>query len=443
MEIVRTIAEVDVLIESTAAHDIYFEEIFLDKYKLKNGASQLDICTAISDKKFVPLYLKWEIIDKCNFSCPFCYIAGHSSNKVVRFNDIKQHIKDFIDQGLLYCVLTGGEVLLHPDFCDIYTFLKEHGVIVEVYTNGSLINDEYIKLFKNLNPYKIEISIYGLGKIPFKRNTNSNYNCSTILKNILHLKENKINVIAKTPVNRLTSAYIDDIGGWCNRHGIVHYFSTDISNGYDAYSLESFSASNDDIIRYDLKNELAYIAKNGYPDNFIKRKKSFSCAVGSYGYHINSKFELLPCSFFNGKINGIDISRHGVKDSLFTLKNYIEPIKNTNMLNCNGCIAYSYCKMCPAIGDIIVAIDGRFKFATNNDYCLRVIGNYSEIYSSIQSNNEQCSHCGATYTVFLPVQKGYIKSEIYYCPECGTGYSCHASSSPRISLLTKRKDRLA
>lgn len=58
-----------------------------------------------------------------------------------------------------------------------------------------------------------------------------------------------------------------------------------------------------------------------------------------------------------------------------------------------------------------------------------------------RSNNvETCDYCGATYTVFVPEQKGHMDSEEYFCPECGKGYSCWASNTPRVDLLTKRTD---
>ena len=69
------------------------------------------------DNEYTPLVATFEITNNCNFNCRFCYINTQS--------EIKKDFKYLIEQGLLMIYLTGGEVLSHPEFFEIYRFFKE------------------------------------------------------------------------------------------------------------------------------------------------------------------------------------------------------------------------------------------------------------------------------------------------------------------------------
>ena len=49
------------------------------------------------------------------------------------------------DAGVLYVLLTGGEVFLRSDFRQIYEAISEMGFSVQIYTNGTLITPEIAK----------------------------------------------------------------------------------------------------------------------------------------------------------------------------------------------------------------------------------------------------------------------------------------------------------
>lgn len=392
MDVIRKIGNVEVLVDCNLPHDIYFDEDTIQKNNLNRNMSQIDVCSLLSKDEFRPIYLMWEIIDKCNLSCPFCYIVGHSNNKLIRFNDAKAHLDILIEKGLLYCLLTGGEVLLHPDFIQIYQYLRENGVIVEVYTNGVLLNKEHFSIFRRYNPYKIEVTIYGISDDIFRLNTNSKISPKNILFNIEYLHDIGLNVICKTPVNSITEKEFNDIRNWCVTKNIRHYYSTDVSDSYSNSSLQNFSLPIDEKLKYDIENELEFMSKNpGFyeSENIIKNKLCFSCSVGSYGIHINSNFELLPCSSFNGKFTGIDIQSIGMQDSLLKLNEYVSSFHKKPIIGCYGCEASDNCKMCPATGDVVISKGKIIGYKTNNAYCESTMTYHKKI-SEIIALNQNC-----------------------------------------------------
>ena len=196
-----------------------------------------------------------ELTNNCNFKCPFCYIAGKSKYaKFRKFDELRPLFDSLIKHGMLFCTLTGGECLLHPDFKKIYLYLKKNGVLVSILTNGSLLNEKIISIFNKYKPYKVEISLYGDEQYFNKNTMQKNYDLKDIKSNILLLKKHKINVICKTPLNSITENSFSKILNWCNKNNISYYYSSELFNSYDG----------SDNTKYKLKDkELIKLIKNG------------------------------------------------------------------------------------------------------------------------------------------------------------------------------------
>ena len=365
MNIVRTIGNVTLMVNTKAANEVFFEEEFLASKKITNlNLSPTDICELVTENKYIPMIMSWELLDKCSFKCPFCYIVGHSRNNIIRFSKMKTELRKLIDKGLFYCLLTGGEATLHTDFVEIYQFLKASGVLVEIYTNGSLINDNLINLFKEYAPYKIEVSIYGTTQRVFSENVGTDKfdNC-LILNNILQLKRNGINVVCKTPLNKLTEKEFEDIRAWCNNNKIEHYYSTAIYKGYDGENLDRYSSSLELQGKYDAMKYLNL--EKEYPDDenikqqHPKGKTCYTCAIRKFGLHINSAFELMPCSethFEESKSKLIEI---GVDEAIRKYRSFVEPFIGRSIIGCDGCAASKICNMCSAKANAVTNDNGK------------------------------------------------------------------------------------
>lgn len=382
MEIVRTIGGATLLVESNESHGLYFDEDFLLKAEVSElQLSQLDICRLLSEDCFRPILLQWEITDKCSFSCPFCYIVGHSKNALVGLVDIQIHLDSLIQEGLLYCILTGGEATIHPDFIEIYTYLREAGVIVEVYSNAAHLTEDVIATLRKYPPYKFEVTLYALSDDNFKANTGSKFSPSDVLNNVLALSKAGVNVICKTPVNRFTMVEMDGIRAWCRENAIKHYHSTDVANAYDGSDLSEYLAPLHIKTQFDAENESAFRESHGISSN-VGRKTAFSCSVGTYGVHINSAFQLLPCATFNGKMPGYDIRQMGIRNALHKLRILVAPIEGNAIVGCAGCKASAYCKTCPATADEIVEDANIVGYRVQPSRCTAIQSEY-ENFSSL------------------------------------------------------------
>lgn len=113
----------------------------------------------------VPVSATFELTTRCNFNCRMCYVHSQDSALCKKEEKSAQWWIDLgkkaIEQGVVFLLLTGGEPLLRSDFAEIYTELSKLGFIISINTNGYLITDEIVQLFRKNPPTRLNISLYG------------------------------------------------------------------------------------------------------------------------------------------------------------------------------------------------------------------------------------------------------------------------------------------
>jgi len=117
-----------------------------------------------------------DLTARCNLNCRHCYINLPAGDETARakelsLEEIGQIADQAIELGALWCLLTGGEPLLRPDFAGIYMMLKRKGLLISLFTNATLIKPEHIALFSKYPPRDIEVTIYGASAETYERVT--------------------------------------------------------------------------------------------------------------------------------------------------------------------------------------------------------------------------------------------------------------------------------
>lgn len=149
----------------------------------------------------------FELTSRCNFNCKMCYVHTMDiefAKKHELTTDQWLRIMDAAyEEGMLYATFSGGECLLRPDFKELYMHLFNKGVRISVFTNGSLLNDEYIEFFTNYRPRRLQVSLYGSNNEIYERVTYRR-NFDIVYSALKKLQEKNINLeIALTPTKLL------------------------------------------------------------------------------------------------------------------------------------------------------------------------------------------------------------------------------------------------
>ena len=114
----------------------------------------------------IPLAGALALTHRCNLVCAHCYLpvrerGGSDATRELSAERVCSLIDEIAGAGCLFLLITGGEPLLRTDFPRIYRYAKSRGLLVTIFTNGTLIDREIAALFGEFPPRSIEISLYG------------------------------------------------------------------------------------------------------------------------------------------------------------------------------------------------------------------------------------------------------------------------------------------
>lgn len=122
----------------------------------------------ISYHSLQPREVNLELTHRCNLKCKMCgvWIKGVDSSlqelTAAEYLDLFQQMKNI---GVRLVTLTGGEPFIRKDLFDIVEAAKSKGLICNVFTNGTLIDDLAVERIFGYGIDKIIVSIDGLGPI--------------------------------------------------------------------------------------------------------------------------------------------------------------------------------------------------------------------------------------------------------------------------------------
>ncbi len=116
--------------------------------------------------KYQPLTCVWEVTMGCNMRCGHC---GSSCTEPLPDELNTEEALDLIDQlkqiGLKWITLSGGEPLTRKDLPLLVKRLSQHSIIVNMITNGWLMNEKIAKTLKENGISTVAISIDGTEEI--------------------------------------------------------------------------------------------------------------------------------------------------------------------------------------------------------------------------------------------------------------------------------------
>ena len=170
-----------------------------------------------------PVSFDFELTARCNNNCTHCYInlpAGDQRAKAseLTLDEIDRFSSEAVEMGALWCLLSGGEPLLRPDFHEIYRLLKRKGLLVSVFTNATLISKKHVALFKELPPRDIEVTVYGVSERVYERITRKPGSYDAFRRGLSLLEEAGIPVRLKTIALRSNLEQFEQIMAFCQEH---------------------------------------------------------------------------------------------------------------------------------------------------------------------------------------------------------------------------------
>ncbi len=111
-----------------------------------------------------PYYVAWWITNRCNLLCVHCINDSgpyHSFEDELATHEIERVSEQLVEAGVSQMALTGGEPMIHKDFFRVAGYLCDHGIALNVETDGQLINREVAKKLARLGLRSVQVSVDG------------------------------------------------------------------------------------------------------------------------------------------------------------------------------------------------------------------------------------------------------------------------------------------
>lgn len=278
------------------------ESAFMARFALSSREASRRRAKAEAEGENIPPFLITSITSSCNLHCAGCYSRhnhactdGEPANQLTG-EDWENIFSEARDLGISFILLAGGEPLLRRDVIEAAGNYPD--ILFPVFTNGTLLGDEYIKLFNKKRNLLPVLSIEGRREKTDGRRGDGVYN--SVKAAMERIQKNRLifgaSITATTSnLREITGKeFLDDLrDSGCKAVIYVEFVpvtkeSTDLAPG--------------DEEREYLRDRLSVI-RDEYPDMvFISfpgdEKSSGGCLAAGRGFfHINSHGGAEPCPF--------------------------------------------------------------------------------------------------------------------------------------------------
>jgi len=99
---------------------------------------------------------------RCNLHCPGCYAGEYQQDFGLSFETVDRILTEAKELGIYFVTVSGGEVFIRPDIIDLWG--KHNDMYFQVYTNGTLIDQDMAKRLERLGNVAPMISVEGFEK---------------------------------------------------------------------------------------------------------------------------------------------------------------------------------------------------------------------------------------------------------------------------------------
>ncbi|MEE9193854.1 MAG: radical SAM protein [Thermodesulfobacteriota bacterium] len=145
-----------------------------------------------------------DVANICNFKCNFCFQSVDKSRlrdmgfkpnimDIEIFKKTINEVKKFPEQIKRIYLFAHGESLLNKNLPDMIAYAKEQNVseVIQITTNGSLLNPDFNMKLINAGLDELRISIEGLSAEKYKKVADVDIDFESFIENIKHFYKNR------------------------------------------------------------------------------------------------------------------------------------------------------------------------------------------------------------------------------------------------------------
>lgn len=294
-----------------------------------------------------------EVTSRCNERCVHCFIPHEKKlNDIdpILFSNIVQQCKSM---NVLHLTLSGGEPMLHNDFCDFLKICRDCDFSVSILSNLTLLDNIIINEMKANPLLGVQVSLYSMIPDIHDSITTIKGSFEKTKAGILRLVAENIPVQISCPIMKQNRDSYNLVKQWAKGYRInvvddyviiakYNHSTQNLANRLqfsDVQELLTERIHSDPNFRMQLKEE-AQVKSLRAPEDYI-------CSVCSSSICISEVGQVYPCAGWQDYALG-DLNNSLLKDIWDNSEkvNYLRNLRRRDFPKCNNCPDKDFCTMC-------------------------------------------------------------------------------------------------
>ncbi len=294
-----------------------------------------------------------EITNKCNENCVHCYIPQNDKKTEMESDLFYNVFKQCREMKVLHLTISGGEPMLHNDFCNFIKICRKNNFSVSVLSNLTLLNKKIIEEMKKNPLLGVQTSLYSMDSSIHDSITTVKGSFEKTFKSIKELINNNIPLKISCPILKQNKNSYKDVIKWANSKNIIVEADYEILARYDntTQNLKNRLSINEieKIIQDTINEDSNYVDNiNKLVDkNKYKTSNDPVCNICYSSICVASNGNVFPCTCWNKYVLG---NLYTAKLEDIWLKsekiNYLRNLKLKDFPECLNCSSRNYCIMC-------------------------------------------------------------------------------------------------
>lgn len=297
-----------------------------------------------------------ELTSKCNERCIHCYIPHENKTTHIDYELMINALQQCKEMNVMTIVFSGGEPMLHPNFCDFLKIAKDMDFNVTVLSNLTLVTDETLEALMYKHASCVNVSLYSMIPEVHDEITTVKGSFEKTLNNILKLIENNVPIQINCPVMKQNKDSFYEVIEWGQNHKcsvntdylIMARADRTTDNLVNRLSEEDLK----DVIGHFLRSDVVVQSnveafEESEPEDTGMNPEDRICGVGITTLCMVVNGDVYPCAGWQKYVCGNikEVSLQTIwKDS--PQVNYLRSLRQKDFKKCLNCNDKDFCLMC-------------------------------------------------------------------------------------------------